>query len=391
MNDEQVQLGERIAAARQAAELTQTDLGERIDRSKSVVCRIEQGQRAVSSFELGQIADAVGRSVLYLLGEPVEERPRLALAARLAEAGEQDQLDRALKRVRTLLEVEDLMEQLGGLDPLRAEDPPDLELPSAGSAARQGERAASQVREALQLGAAPISDLPGLLEERFAVDVMLEPLPETVAGLCIDLGGRSLLVVDSGAVVGRQRFSLAHELCHHLWREASFEDPLIIDRAGSNKQPAEKRADAFAATLLMPKAGLRQAIAGRQLTDELVVTLMFAFQVSLQALTYRLLFLGLIDQDQCNRLQEAGPRRLARRAGRSQDLKQLERERGLVRPPERLEQAVVRAYEKGQIGIGPVADLFAASDREQLRQELAEDGIQPAFDADLAAFLDTGS
>jgi transcriptional regulator with XRE-family HTH domain len=380
------ELGARIAAAREAAALSQEQLGHAIDRSKSVVCRIEKGERPVDSFELGLIADALGVSVRYLLGEPVEKRPRLAVAARLAARGDDEQLDKALSRVRVLLELDDLIEQIDGKsDTQVAPAPVDLDL--RGNAVTQGHSLAVRVREALDLGSAPVADLFGLLEARFRVDAALEPLPEGVSGLCVGVGDRSLLVVNSDDVPGRQRFTLAHEFCHHLWGDASYEDPLIVDRDRPSKDPSEQRCDAFAAGLLMPEDGMRRALSGKEVSVEAFVGLMFEFNVSREALAWRLHDLGWISKQRVESLCGQSVTSLVRRAGRSQDLEVLFEARGRRRPPGRLEQQVIGAYERGQIGIGPVADLFGVDDREELRRCLADDGIQPSFESDLEAFL----
>lgn len=379
-------LGERVAAAREAAGLSQQELAARIDRSKSTMSRIESGDRGVNSLELGLIADAVGASVRRLLGEPVDQRPRLALAARLADAGKREHLDQVADRVRTLLELEDLMEQIGATAPSRRAQI-DVNLPQRGSVLDRGYEAASSVREQLQLGSGPVSDLPGLIEEHFAVDVVLEPLPDEVSGLCVDLEERSLIVVNSRHVPGRQRFTLAHELCHHLWHDASYDDLLIVDRPGEDKSPSEKRCDAFAAGFLMPDDGLRARVGAGPVTDSVFVSLMIEFEVSATALAWRLLNLHLIASEESERFRSTSPRYLARRAGRSRDFEVLEQVVGRRRPPEYLEQQVIEAYERGQIGIGPVADLFGESDREKVRADLADDEVVPQFGSDLEEFL----
>lgn len=379
-------LGGRIAAAREAADLSQEELGAQIDRSKSTVSRIESGDREVNSLELGLIADAVGTSVRRLLGEPVDQRPRLALAARLAAVGEREHLDKVTSRVRTLLELEDLMEQIGATAPRRRAQA-ELDLPGRGSAISRGYEAASMVCELLELGSGPVSDLPGLVEEHFAVDVVLEPLPDEVSGLCVDLEDRSLIVVNSEHVPGRQRFTLAHELCHHLWHDATYEDLLIVDRQSERKNPAEKRCDAFATGFLLPEGGLRSRVGDEPVTESTFVSLMIEFEVSSAALAWRLFNLKLISEEGCEYFRETPTRYLARRAGRSRDLQVLDRVVGRRRPPEHLEQQVIGAYERGQIGIGPVADLFGETDRETVRQELAADGVVPRFDSDLDDFL----
>lgn len=67
----------------------------------------------------------------------------------------------------------------------------------------------------------------------------------------------------------RRTFNCAHELGHHEFGHGSTIDEL---REGANadrwKQPNEVLADAFAAFILMPTLGLREAFAQRRLTPE---------------------------------------------------------------------------------------------------------------------------
>jgi hypothetical protein len=75
---------------------------------------------------------------------------------------------------------------------------------------------AEEVRRALDLGTAEIGDLPGLIEMHFAADVALGPYGRGVTGLCVHSEGRALLLASTDFTSGHVRFTLAHELGHHL-------------------------------------------------------------------------------------------------------------------------------------------------------------------------------
>lgn len=122
-----------------------------------------------------------------------------------------------------------------------------------------------------------------------------------------------LMVKDDEAVIGynkrhsksRQRFTVAHELAHFILH--SKQEEIFIDKGAfimyrdenstKGDDPHEKEANAFAAELLMPQAFIQSEIAQRGLmfSDEKDIEILaHRFEVSIQAMTFRLLNLRLI-------------------------------------------------------------------------------------------------
>lgn len=64
--------GERLGRLREDAGLTQSALARRIGTSQSAISQIEAGDRSPSYGMLVQLADALGISLAYLMGAPVE-------------------------------------------------------------------------------------------------------------------------------------------------------------------------------------------------------------------------------------------------------------------------------------------------------------------------------
>ena len=65
--------GERVKAARERAGISQEQLAAKIQLAglsitQKAISRIETGDRVVADYELQYLADALGTSVLYLLG-----------------------------------------------------------------------------------------------------------------------------------------------------------------------------------------------------------------------------------------------------------------------------------------------------------------------------------
>jgi Zn-dependent peptidase ImmA (M78 family)/DNA-binding XRE family transcriptional regulator len=367
----QQQLGERIARARERLGLSQAELAERVDLSQSAISRIESAGRGVDSLELAAIADSLDVSVLDLLEtEPLAEE--LRLAARLDDVTEPAVVDRAVNRVLDVVRLDRLLDDLGEPE-VDAPERPEMQAPR-GSAIEQGKRLAERVRQLWQLGDDPLPpNLFSLVEDRTGLGVALEPLQETIAGLCARLDDIVLVLVDSSATYGRQRFTLAHELCHCLVGDG---DRLIVDeRLLGRRSNVEMRANAFAAHFLMPAKAVRRYLRGREVNEEVVVELQYTFGVSLDALLWHLISLDLISDYRRDQINSTGAKALAFRYGYETEWARLEQERGQRRPPRPLHQRALRAYAKGRLGIEPLADLIGRRDLDALRRDLEDHGI----------------
>jgi len=147
------------------------------------------------------------------------------------------------------------------------------------------------------------------------LEVIYEELPyDTSSVLIRQPEGRKVIGVNSRHAPTRRRFSLAHELGHallHLPEESSDDGEAMVSRplqilfrdgmAGQGISKVEIDANVFAASLLMPKdvVTLRFGKSWRQdqnrKIDEIVGEMAEQFDVSTQAMQYRLINLDLVD------------------------------------------------------------------------------------------------
>lgn len=67
-------IGERITELRENKNMTQKELADKIKLNKSVMNRIESGERPIRETELSSIADALEVSTDYLLGRIEPEK-----------------------------------------------------------------------------------------------------------------------------------------------------------------------------------------------------------------------------------------------------------------------------------------------------------------------------
>jgi Zn-dependent peptidase ImmA (M78 family)/DNA-binding XRE family transcriptional regulator len=367
----QERLGARIERARERAGLSQAELGARVELTQSAISRIESGERGVDSLELAALAETLGVSVLDLLeSEPVAEE--LRVAARLDQASEPATVDRALNRVLDVVRLDRLLDELG--EPERGpQDRTELDAPKSGQATQQGQRLAERVRKLWSLGDDPLpSNLFSLIEDQSGLGIALEPLQERIAGLCARVGDLAIALIDSSAVVGRQRFTAAHELCHLLLGDG---EQVLVDERLTGQSLVEMRANAFAAHFLMPAKAVRRYLRQRPVDEEVVVELQYTFGVSLDALLWHLVNLDLISENKRQQIRAVGPKALAFRYGYDGEWNRLEHERNVRRPPRPVHQRALAAYAKGLIGIEPLADLVGRRDVDGLRRDLEDQGV----------------
>jgi Zn-dependent peptidase ImmA (M78 family)/DNA-binding XRE family transcriptional regulator len=365
-------IGERVSALRIARGMTQADLARVIDRHPTVVTKLEAGQRGVNSYELALIAETLDTTVDDLLGRSRATAP-MRLAARIAHAPYPPEAQEAVARVRRLFELEALLDRI--VPGERLPRPPHVVPPHGGLALRQGATLAAELRRLLGLDNHPVTDLPQLIEQRLGMDVAIEPLPDGIDGLCVQMDGAALAVANADHFPGKQRFTLAHEACHHLNGDAQ---DLVVERLFTgSKSPEEIRANAFAAHFLMPPSAITDLIGQGPLSDRAAAQIMLVFGASLQAVAWHLFNLRKIDSNERDHLLALGPGSLFSRAGFRSEWQAAQQSRGVRRPPARLQERAIRAYTTGGIGIGPLADLFAVPDAEKLREDLAAEGIAP--------------
>jgi len=134
-------------------------------------------------------------------------------------------------------------------------------LPPARSrydAIKQGVAVAEQERRRLAIGEAPVGDITELLEKQ-GVRTALVALPDDVSGLTlVDREVGPFVVVNRNEHILRRTFSFGHEYAHVV---LDCDAKGVISRASDRADLGEVRANAFAASFLMPEAGVRRYLA----------------------------------------------------------------------------------------------------------------------------------
>lgn len=208
------------------------------------------------------------------------------------------------------------------------------------------------------------------VEDKFNIDVAIEPLERGLDGLAIMRQGYSLIMVSSSIAAHRQRYTIAHELGHLM---AGDQGDIVDENINFSRSPEESRANAFAAAFLMPENALRTAFGDQSVpTEQLIADLLARYRVSLDALAFRLHNLGIIDTAERDAVRRMSSARIALRQGRASDL-QARHDR---RWPGGLLRRAVESYVKGHISIRPIAQLVMV-DPDVLLEELAPPRLSP--------------
>lgn len=169
------------------------------------------------------------------------------------------------------------------------------------------ERATQQVQKLLNdflITSAPI-DVEAIVR-KLDVEISYAPSTEYSGILIRKSDGKVLMGINNNESIGRMRFSTAHELGHFLLHK----DNVMIDYRSkqhtSQKPKKEIIADYFAANLLMPESFVREdfihATKDRVFFEKDLAELADKYQVSGEAMKYRLINLNLIPADSINKL-----------------------------------------------------------------------------------------
>lgn len=146
-----------------------------------------------------------------------------------------------------------------------------------------------------ELGENTISpvDIFSLVHTIPQLTLVFYPMGDRISGICFKNDGNPVIAINSSMSVGRQRFSLAHEL-YHLYYDENKQSTVSATQIGTGDN-IEKAADQFASYFLMPPVALSELLrkirgaTKAQLGIRDIVKIEQYFGVSRQALLYRLI------------------------------------------------------------------------------------------------------
>ncbi len=161
-----------------------------------------------------------------------------------------------------------------------------------------------ELRRKLQVPLNAPIDLKKLISNLPDITLVYYPFKSNVSGMTIK--EVMMIVVNSNETLGRQNFSLAHEL-YHLFYQNDEASEIVFDYTSfPRKSVIEQSADLFASHLLISDAALEQQLRNlnvnyfQELTLTEIIKLEQSFRVSRKALLTRLLMEKLISETQFN-------------------------------------------------------------------------------------------
>lgn len=134
------------------------------------------------------------------------------------------------------------------------------------------------------------------------------PMGQHLSGMCIKNDGNPVVAINSSMSLGRQRFSMAHEL-YHLYYDDSKQPTVCAQKIGMGSD-IEKSADQFASYFLMPPVALSETIKKFQndskadLAIKEIVKLEQYFGMSRQAILCRLIDDNKLTSEQADRYRQ---------------------------------------------------------------------------------------
>ncbi len=253
------ELGRRLRMAREDRGLSQQAVADALGLPRTAVTQLEAGKRSVSTLELSRFSELYLCPVADFLQEGVRDEDVLVHCT----VSRRD-WNRTLPRMSRLPAASVCavrgvrLENLLGANPRSGPPSYEMRVPrSSGEAVAQGEQTAEQERRRLGIGTAPnrgclrIDCIPGHLglrrraSERNVGSVLRHP----------SIG--SAILVNSSHPRGRKRFSYAHEYAHAL---LDRDRNVTVSSTDNSSEMVERRANAFAAAVLMPRNGIYEAL-----------------------------------------------------------------------------------------------------------------------------------
>lgn len=359
---------DRVRSLIHESDLNQHDFALQIGLDDSKLSKSLSGARRFSSLDLARIAELCRISVDWLI---TGNEQALAVAARTTGGNAAT----ALTEAKHLSTMRSDLATLGYPQPWQ----PITAAPSRGLAIDQGNQLAG--RAIARMGDAGVAvgahGLTDAVEQVFGTDVAIVDLGAGFDGLAASSDDVKLIVLSTSQVPWRQRFTLAHELGHLL---AGDDHGVHLDEdvfaKGQQRDTSELRANAFAASFLMPADVLSEAVGETGLSENGLASLACDLMVSPSALAYRLFTLRLIDAGVRDRFKAMSGAKAAHLVGKTAEWAQHVARATARRSPGLLLRDTYAAYESGAATLRPYADLLGV-DVAELRDSLEAEADLP--------------
>jgi len=238
-------LGKRVARARAASHLNQQDLATKIGIDRTAISKVESGSRGLDALELARLAKVLKRPIDWFVASPLSAAAgrRDARRKQLVDDSPADIVLEDLARdVELLRELEVLVED-------------DLFIPEKKVSDVDDARAiAEDFRRFVGINHGPLWELQRIAEGAGLFSFSIDLEDDNLDGSYLAVDKTGVALINGRAPTGRRRFTLAHELGHHLFQDP-YSDEWVVDQSIGSR---ERLVNAFAIHFLLPASEVEE-------------------------------------------------------------------------------------------------------------------------------------
>jgi Zn-dependent peptidase ImmA (M78 family) len=143
---------------------------------------------------------------------------------------------------------------------------------------------------------------------------MFKPLSGGFGGMAMIVDQKRFMMVNQNHTLGKQHFTIAHEL-YHLFVQENFKSQKC--KTGlflKQKDLEEKKADFFAANLLLPEIGVTSMIPTEErngkISEQTIFKIQQVYSVSVKATIFRLVELGFADDSYFEKFENGSTQKM---------------------------------------------------------------------------------
>jgi Zn-dependent peptidase ImmA (M78 family)/transcriptional regulator with XRE-family HTH domain len=296
-------LGHKIKIVREQLGLTLEQLTEKIGfNNYQSLSAIENGTRKLKAAELAQIAKVLHKDISFFLSDDAQTiESSLVLWREYSNTTGIREKEEEFRQY--CINYYDVQTRLG-LDSKCSLDLIDFDISDLRNYSKVNRIAYDKANQ-LQLGSRPACVLRKVLEDKYNVKVFYLNLNGFGSAASAKGQFGAAILINSSESEGRQNYNIAHELFHIItWEKFQGKDFIF---GGQYYKDLESTAEAFASVLLMPETEIRAEFSNKvndegkiKLVD--LVAMAHEFIVSIDALLWRLVNLGLLDREAVRKL-----------------------------------------------------------------------------------------
>jgi len=223
-------------------------------------------------------------------------------------------------------------------------------------------------------------DIFSLINNLKNITLIYYPMSDRISGICIREENSKIIAINSNLSYGRQRFTAAHEV-YHLFFEKELRNVICEKDISESKSDSEKEADKFASYLLAPYDSLRAYLEENKMLDnyaltiEDVINMEQFYQLSHQAMLYRLTADGYLDFTTSNNLKMAVTQKAMRLGYDDKLYKASDEEKKYFSIGEYVKK-VEQLKDRDLISNGKYEELLLDAFRADIVYNLGSEGIQ---------------